>query len=163
MRRVRNAGREPLVPKRIFPSWSIAIPDSLIETFDAEGGYWHAYSHDRSISMSSIELTEDGRPVAAHRILRQLRPTEGAPFDVLPEGLLGWAVTREAVPPAPADRMIQGMLAVDGRVAIVTITCDDTTWASAVWTSIRSEDPATGSEQDQCSRGTARRTHHHLQ
>jgi hypothetical protein len=159
MRRRKHTVDEPFVRRRIFPSWSIAIPPSLIETFDDEGGYWHAYTADRSVSMSAIALTEDDRPVARQRILERMLPTDGERIDLLPPGLAGWAVTCPAVPPARAGRLLQGMLARDGSVAIVTITCDDPAWASAIWTSIRSEDLGAGA----ASRALVRRGQQRLQ
>ena len=127
------------IRKRVFPSWSIEIPPSFAEAFVSEGGYWHSFGEDRSVSLTSLEVTDRGRPVPARSILRQMTPSEGNPVDVLPKGLVGWAVNADAGPSARASRCLTGMLATDGHVLLATITSDDADWALSIWRSIRSE------------------------
>jgi hypothetical protein len=82
-------------------------------------------------------LSDADGPVSADRIVQQLPPLDGTAFDELPPGLVGLAATGPAVQPARAARVLSGMLAVDGRVLLVTMTSDDLTWARRVWRSIR--------------------------
>jgi hypothetical protein len=126
--------------RRVFSSWTIEIPASFAETFVDEGGYWHAYDAHRSISLTSMAVNDEHGPVSAERIMRQLRPVKrkgGAPVDELPPSCVGWAITADALQPARASRMLSGMLALDGRVLIATITSDDLDWARSTWLSIR--------------------------
>lgn len=133
-----NADPEPLIRRRAFPSWSISIPASFEEAFDVEGGYWHAFGHDRSVSLTSMILTEsDGSYPSAQAIAAQMSLIDGAPVTEIPGGVLGWAVKTDAVSPARASRLLQGMLATDGHALIVTITSDDGEWARRTWLSIR--------------------------
>ena len=159
MTRRSAAAVEPLIRRRVFPSWSIAVPPGLNETWVTDGGYWHAYADDRTVSLSSVNLTDHGRPVPAPLILEQMEPSDGVPVTVMPPGLSGWAVTCPAPPnPVGAARMLSGMLATDGHVAIVTITTDDVSWALDVWQSIRRHaDGATFARRDDACRTTRRR------
>jgi hypothetical protein len=152
---------EPVIRRRVFASWSIEMPPNLTEAYVSDGGYWHAYGDDRSISVSSINLTDRGRPVPARLILQQVPPSEGVPVMVMPPGVSGWAVTRAAPPnPVGAARMLSGMLATDGHVAIVTITTDDLAWALDVWQSIRHHsDGAPLAPRDDACRRTSRGFH----
>lgn len=122
----------------MFEAWSIEIPVSFEETFVAKDNYWHAYEDRRSVSLTSMVLTEEGEPVSAERILHQIRPEAGTPLDDLPARLGGWATTSDAPPQSRASRILSGMLAVDGRVLLATVTSDDLEWARRVWSSIRS-------------------------
>ncbi len=124
---------------RPFPSWSIRLPASFRHVFvhEDENDYWHARDGQRSVSMSSFELTDGSGPVAADQILEELTAPDGRPLAARPPGLPGWAVEDEAPQPAAASRCLYGMLAVDGRVLIVTITCDDREWTTRTWCSIR--------------------------
>jgi hypothetical protein len=132
------ASLEPVVRRRVFPRWSLEIPEALTETVVTDGGYWHAFDDNRSISMTSMKLTDRGQPVPAGSIVNHMpAPEEGEPVRVLPPGVLGWAVATDATQPACASRVLSGILATDGCVAIVTITCDDSEWAREVWMSIR--------------------------
>ena len=106
------------------------------ETFVAEDGYWHAYDEHRSVSLSSIVISEQGDPVSADRILEKAGPLDGAPVDQAPPGLRGRATTSAARRFAKASRILSGVLATDGRVLLVTITGDDPEWAMRVWLSI---------------------------
>ena len=132
---------ELAVHRRVFPSWSIDIPASFDEAFVSEGEYWHAYDDHRSVSLTSFELTEKGRPVPAMSIVRQFPPMPGSPVAELPPGLLGWAVIAEAIQPARAMMALSGMLVTDGHVVLATITSDDTAWARRIWLSVRSHPP----------------------
>lgn len=129
---------EPTVVRRIFEAWSIEIPASFAETFIDEDPYWHAYDEHRSVSLTSIVLTDKGRPVPAALILRELPALDGTPVAELPPGLIGRAVTGSSVRPAKASRVLSGILVVDGRLLIATITSDDLDRARQIWLSIRS-------------------------
>lgn len=134
----RHADRA--IVRRAFSAWSIEIPAPFAETFVDEGGYWHAYDARRSISLTSMIVSDEQGPVSAERILHQLRPvkrTGSAPVDELPPNCVGWAITADAPQPARASRMLAGMLAVEGRVLIATITSDDMVWARSTWLSVR--------------------------
>lgn len=127
---------EPTVVRRVFEAWSIEIPASFAETYIDEDSYWHAYDEHRSVSLTSILLTDKGRPVPAEMILRELPQLEGTPCEELPPSLFGRAVSGASVRPAKASRVISGILAVDGRLLIATITSDDLDWALQTWLSI---------------------------
>ena len=126
------------VVRHVFPAWSIHIPPSFDETFLTEPDYWHAWDEDRSVSLSSV-VVDDGRgPAPAGQLVDQMpRPHEGTPVDVLPAGLLGWAVVAEADPTSRATRALSGILAVDGRLLLAPITSDDPAWIRSTWLSIR--------------------------
>jgi hypothetical protein len=127
-----------LTARRAFPAWSITIPTAFDETFVEEDAYWHAYDDERSVSLTSMVLVDqDGSDVTAEEIIARLLPVEGAAVEELPAGLDGWAVTRDAPADARASRMLQGLLAVDGRALIVTITSVDLAWAQRTWLTIR--------------------------
>ena len=124
--------------RHVFPSWSITIPASFEETFVEEDAYWHAYDAEHSVSLTSMLLIDqDGSDVQAELILSHLLPIEGDPIRALPPGLNGWAMRADAPEDARASRMLQGLLAVDGRALIVTITSDDLAWAERIWLTIR--------------------------
>jgi hypothetical protein len=128
---------ELTVTRRMFAAWSIEIPGSFAETFVREDSYWHAYDAHRSVSLTSLTLTDKGRAVSPDLIARQIPVMDGEAVDALPSGLLGQAVTADAPQPARASRMFSGMLAAEGRLLIVTITSDDLDWALRIWLSIR--------------------------
>lgn len=126
--------------RRAFPSWSIEIPDSLEETFVHEGaGYWHAWGRRRSVSLTSILLTERGTRVRAADIVRQTSGLIGplAEFHELPAGLLGWVGQGPTEPGSRASGLVSGGVAVDGCLLLATITADDLKWARSIWLSIR--------------------------
>jgi hypothetical protein len=100
-------------------------------------GYWHAYEAHRSVSLTSLMVSDGGRPMTAAEMVRQLPRMEGTPVEELPRGLLGRAVVADAIRPARASRRLSGMLAVEGRMLIVTMTSDDLDWARRTWLSIR--------------------------
>lgn len=137
----RTASLGDTTRRRAFPSWSIEIPDSFDETFVHEGaGYWHAWDLRRSVSLTSIVLTERGRLVPAADIVRQTSRAIGPLTEVheLPAGLLGWAGHGPADPGSRAARLVSGGVAVDGCLLLATITADDLNWARSIWLSIRS-------------------------
>ena len=123
----------------MFPSWSLEIPASFDEKFVEKGGYWHAWDDTRSVSLTSMTIADRrGRPVGAEAIQEQMRPLlSGDPVADGPPGLLAWATTDVAPPFARASRVLHGMITVNGRVLIVTVTSDDLAWARGVWVSIR--------------------------
>lgn len=126
------------IVRQVFPSWSVEIPTTFDETFVTEPDYWHAWDEDRSLSLSSFVLHDDHGPVPAQQILEQVpRPAAGTPIDVLPRGLVGWAVEVEAGASAKAPRALSGMLAADGKLLLVTIASDDPAWSRRTWSSIR--------------------------
>jgi hypothetical protein len=135
-----DATSEPTIVRQAFETWSIEIPETFSETFVSEGNYWHAWDRHRSVSLSSTVLTDRGRPVSATRALRRLRPIEGERVSELPPDLVGWAVAVDVPQPARASRALTGMLAIDGRILVATITAEDPAWARSVWLSIRRTD-----------------------
>jgi hypothetical protein len=137
---------ERTITRRIFEAWSVEIPVTFAETFVDDGSYWHAYDELRSVSLSSILLSDAQGPVSAERIVRELPALEGRALEEMPSGLIGQAATGPAVQPAKAARMLSGLLAVDGRLLIATITSDDPDWACRVWRSIRSHERETGAD-----------------
>jgi len=130
---------EPTVIRQVFVLWSIRIPASFEETFVHEDDYWHAWDANRSVSLTSIVVTDRGRPVGAGEILRTIPPPAGEPV-ATPPGLVGWAVEAPAAPRTRAPRSISGVIATDGRLLLATITGDDPRWTTATWLSIRHGD-----------------------
>src|SRR5918996_4229794 len=90
----------PTILRRVFESWSIAIPTSFAETFVAEDGYWHAYDDRNSVSLTSVLVDEKRRPVPAKALARKLPHLKGTPVKVFPAGLVGRAITGDAIQPA---------------------------------------------------------------
>jgi hypothetical protein len=135
--RAPSATAEPTFTRQVYPSWSIRIPYGMYETFVTDGDYWHARDDRRSVSMTSIVVTDrKGRPVPARKVIRACPPFSGQRVE-LPPGLDGWGVAI-TVPESPvASTAISGILAVDGRILLATVTCDDRDWAGSVWSSIR--------------------------
>jgi hypothetical protein len=131
------APAEPTAVRRAFAAWSIEVPVAFAETYVDEDSYWYAWDDSRSVALSSVVLTDKNRPVPAAAIVREFPPLGDTPFVEMPEGLVGRAMTGAAIAPARASRVLSGMLAMDGRVLIVTITSDDLDWARLVWLSIR--------------------------
>lgn len=130
-------GTEPTVSRRIFPTWWITMPATFEETFVEDEAYWHAWDLRRSISLTSVVVSDRrGRPVSSRAILRRVAPEPGRRIN-MPPGLDGWAVVITQPPPARADRAISGVIAVKGRVLVATVTADDLEWAEAVWNTIR--------------------------
>lgn len=124
--------------RRVFATWSIAIPESFIETFALEDGYWHAFDEDRSISLTSIVVTDGDRLVSAAEIVHTLPELDGSPIKEAPPFIMGRAVIDASGGSASASGILQGVLAAEGRLLLVTITADDLDWARSVWLSIRS-------------------------
>jgi hypothetical protein len=134
--------RDPAaIVRQVFPSWSIAIPPSFSEAFVEDGDYWHAWDVHRSVSLTSLVVSDRDGPVTAHSIIEHFPAAEGRPMKGLPRGLLGWAVEIDADPSARASRALSGVLATDGRVLLATITSDDRVWARRTWLSIRQTTP----------------------
>ena len=134
---VSSPSVEPTSVRRVFASWSIELPESLAEAVVDENAYWHAYDEHRSVSLTSLVLTDKRGPVKAARIMRRFPTLDGEPFKPLPPGLVGRVVTRVDDPDARGKHVISGMLATDGRVLVVTITGDDPGWVRATFLSIR--------------------------
>ena len=123
--------------RRVFRSWSIAVPIGMEEAFIEKDGYWHAWSDGRTISLSSIVITDRrGDAVPARKILVKLPAMHGEAVQV-PNELPGWARSIEAPDVSSAARAISGILVVDGNVLIVTVTSDDPEWNRSTWRSIR--------------------------
>lgn len=134
------------VERRPFEAWSITIPASFSETVAEEDAYWHAWTTDRSISLTSIVLTDRrGRPVPPDEISREIGGSgllpDGERVAELPPGSTGECVIADAVQPAVASKVLSGFLVAEARVLLVTITSDDLDWARDTWLSIR-EHPA---------------------
>ena len=136
-----DARPERTAPRRVFQAWSLEIPTTFAETFVVDGSYWHAWDDERSVSLTSILICDAQGPVSAARIVSQLPALDGSPLDESPPGLMGKAVTGPTIQPAIAAHMLSGIVAVDGRVLIATITGDDVDWTRRVWRSIRSHSP----------------------
>ena len=133
------ANVEPTVVRQVFPHWSITIPAALAETFVEEDGYWHAWDARRSVSLTSLLITDRrGRPVTSRRILKRFRAEPGDRV-TMPPDLDGWAVVSTQEEPARASRAISGLIAMHGRVLIATMTAEDLAWAAGVWQSIRGD------------------------
>ena len=131
------AHAEPIVIRQVFRHWSITIPAAFEETFVHEDGYWHAWDDRRSVSLTSLAITDHGkRPVSSRRILERFPAGPGSRV-AMPIGLNGWAVNVTQEQPARASRAISGLVAVDGGVLIATVTAEDLAWATGVWRSIR--------------------------
>ena len=128
---------ERVVVRQVFETWSIEMPASFDETFVHDDNYWHAYDDERSISLTSLVVGDGDVPVRAESMVAAFPPIDGDPVDALPPAVLGWARTCDAIQPARASRCLTGILAVDGRCLLVTITSDDQQWAREIWLSIR--------------------------
>ena len=113
------------------------MPTQFDETFGDEDAYWHAYDDDRSISLTNLVVEGEAGPVRAESMLAVFLATNGHSCEALPPALLGWAVIGDAIQPARARRCLSGVLAVDGRILLVTITSDDADWSRMIWLSIR--------------------------
>ena len=135
--RTQTPAGEPRAVRRVFANWSIEIPASFVETFVLEDGYWHAYDEDRSVSLTSIVVTDRDRLVSSAELLENMPGLDGSPLEEVPPTLSGRAVTGAASWPALATSILQGVLAAEGRMLLVTITGDDLDWARGVWLSIR--------------------------
>jgi hypothetical protein len=146
--RATAAHRDATLERQPFPSWSIVVPAAFEEAFvvevDAEQAYWHAYDVDRSVSLTSMVITDRSRPVPARAIVDQMPPLGGKATEPPPPGILGWGVTGPATQPARASRALSGLLAVSGKALIVTITANDLDWARSTWRSIRTHAPSAG-------------------
>jgi hypothetical protein len=151
---------EPVFRRHVFAAWSIEVPESFAETFVEEDSYWHAWDDHRSVSLTSVVLTDKGKPVRAERIARQIPPMDGLPVDEVPPGLIGVAASGAAAQPARASRALAGMLAAEGRLLIVTITCDDLQWARRVWRSIRTHPAPFPPRRERRTRRDGRRCAH---
>jgi hypothetical protein len=125
--------------RRVFPHWSISIPVWFQETFVEDDCYWHAWDDDRSVSLSSIVFTDKrGRRPSPAELLADHPPIPGVPIEARPPGLTEGVAGYGAVPgPARASSALCGLLAVEGRILLATITSDDLEWALDVWLSIR--------------------------
>lgn len=128
---------EPTIVRRVFETWSIEIPASFAETSVQEDGYWHAYDAGRSVSMSSLAVSDGQGPASAETLAQQIPFDDGEPVTELPDGLPGKAVIANAPRGARAMPILSGVVAMDGRLLLVTITADDLGWARATWLSIR--------------------------
>jgi hypothetical protein len=132
---------ELTVVRQVFPTWSVRIPLGLSESFDTEGAYWNAADSRRSVSLTSIVLTDRrGRVVPARKVLRACPPMAGKRVGPPPD-LAGWGVIIEDVESPIGSKAISGIIVADGRVLIATVTSDDLDWAASVWDSIRYDDP----------------------
>lgn len=83
------APTETTVQRRVFEAWSIQVPAAFAETFVDADGYWHAYDEHRSVSLTSLAISEEGDPVRASRIMRQAPPLDGSPVEEIHQASLG--------------------------------------------------------------------------
>ncbi len=60
-----DAPVERTVIRRVFEAWSVEIPATFAETFNEDDSYWHAFDDERSVSLSSIVLSDAVGPVSA--------------------------------------------------------------------------------------------------
>jgi hypothetical protein len=128
---------EQSLDRRVFKHWSIAIPAGMGETFVEDEGYCHAWDERRSISLTSVVVSDGhGRPIQADRILEKGRPIKGEVVPT-PNELAGWTTSIETPESEQAGSALSGILVVDGRVLVITVTCDDPEWARTTWRSIR--------------------------
>lgn len=128
---------EPTVIRQVFRHWSITIPAAFEETFVHEDGYWHAWDDHRSVSLTSLAITDHRqRPVPSRQILERF-PADPGSRVAMPTGLDGWAVRLALKQPARASQAISGFVAHDGGVLIATVTAEDLDWATSVWWSVR--------------------------
>ena len=133
------AHAEPTVVRQVFPHWSITIPAAFAETIVDKDGYWHAWDAQRSVSLTSLLITDRrGQPVTSRRILKRF-PTEPGDRVAMPPELDGWAVVYTQQQPARGPRAISGLIAMRGCVLIATMTAEDLAWAAGVWHSIRGD------------------------
>lgn len=149
------------ITRQVFAAWSVEVPESFAETFVEEDFYWHAWDDHRSVSLTSVQVTDDRGPVSARMIAemidRELPRIGESPVDDLPPGIVGRAVTTAAPQPARASQLLMGMLAATGRALLVTITADDLDWARRTWLSIRAHPaPLPRCERRQAGRGRSR-------
>lgn len=125
---------------QLFEHWSISVPSDMEFETAEDGAYQHARQGRRSVSCTSVNLTEhDDTPVPAAAILAQIADRglpKGRKVAAGPRGVMSRAVIREVEPPAVASMALQGIAAADGWLLLVTITADDPAWCRQVWTSI---------------------------
>ncbi len=129
--------------RQVFETWWIEVPAGFDESWVADGGYWHAWDAHRSVSVSSTVLTDDaGRPAPADEVMAALGGLlEGDPIPDVPPDLQARATVVDTDPGSRASRALAGLVVVDGRVLIATITSDDIPWATRIWQSIRYQPP----------------------
>jgi hypothetical protein len=125
---------EAVVHRRVFPSWSVDIPETFSETI-AEEGYWHAYGGGRSVSITSIVVHDKDGPVPARQLAAELMAIQGAPIAERPLGL-GHAAVHEERRDGKLTQVFQGLLAVTGTILLITITGGDLPWAMRTWLSL---------------------------
>jgi hypothetical protein len=124
--------------RRVFSSWSIEVPASFVETFVLDPGYWHAQGEGGSISLTSFVVSDGERLVSSAELLAGIPDLDGSPVREMPPSLSGRAVIETATRPTGAPSVLQGILASEGRLLLVTITGGDLEWARHVWLSNRS-------------------------
>jgi hypothetical protein len=123
-----------------YPQWSITLPTDLWTAVCSIETGWHARDDHRSVSLSSIGLTERGRPIPADRIAAQIGTgflPRGQTVPDQPDGLAARAVFAPVVPPTVASRALMGVVMADGWLLVTTITADDEAWCRRVWRSIK--------------------------
>lgn len=124
----------------VFPHWAVSIPRELRVIEPDDDQYWHARDEHRSVSLTSMEVTEAGARVSARRLLDQvgsLLLPKGRRITEAPPGLAARAVYARVPAPGVASRALQGVVVADGFILIATITADDEAWCRAVWRTIR--------------------------
>lgn len=128
---------EAMIVRRVFPSWSVAIPATMRETFVEPDRDWHAWDAHRSVSLTSTVIADHrGRRIPPRLVLETVPPPPGESMR-MPKGLTGWAVIFEQPAPARTRRGISGMVARRGGFLLATVTADDLEWAERVWRTIK--------------------------
>ncbi len=135
--RTKTSEGERRTARRVFSSWSIEVPASFVETFILGPGYWHASGDGRSISLTSFVVSDGDRLVSSAELLAGIPDLDGSPVHEMPPSLSGRAVIGPGTWRTGAPSVLQGMLAAEGHLLLVTITGDDLEWARRVWRSIR--------------------------
>jgi hypothetical protein len=130
---------EPVVVRRVFETWTLEIPESFDETFVADDGYWHGWDDSRSVSMTSVVITaKRGAPAPTGPALVAMLSLDGDRLDGHPPGVHAQAVTRiEEAEGRGLVHVLQGIIAVFGRLVLLTVTGGEPAWAVRTWLSVR--------------------------
>lgn len=128
--------RRGSVSVTIEPGWTITIPGSFHEGTD--GDSWIGYDQDRSIRLSSVTIAgKDGQVPSADE-LSAMAPSGPAAIGPSDDALRGGAEIAMVEEEGQRFRALQGVLASDGQVLILTIVFgDDEAWARETYRSIR--------------------------
>jgi hypothetical protein len=135
--------RRPVV-RRHPGGWSIRIPGHFVEAHDENDGHWRAFDEARTVHLSTY-VCDRSRARTAQQVLDNGPPFEAAPLrrlnhrdgDVVARGVL----RRYTDEGTNEERLqVQGLSAVTGRMALITIDFAEETdvdWAIELWKSVR--------------------------